>query len=487
MALLGGSTSATDAVVALSRFGADRERRAAGSMLDRVHTFLSERAPEQTRSLLDGAHARASRIVGAGGQNAASETTASQVYAADVIVSLAVDGQLDPADTGIAAGALSQACGIPLAAAGFDLYLRTTSSPILLELPPVVAAEIQLRLLVDLGVAAEVSLWRRGVNGEIECLFDLGGDGNDRAVRTEAKAAITGRGGGGLLRRSNLCSRCIYRFGAPTGALVARPKAERVEELPVYLEVAATSMSPLLERERLLQRSAAGERALLGNAEARLTRLGFDLHDGPVQDVLVLGQETRQFRDQIYPFVTETHRELAFGRFEDLIARVSDLDRQLREAAHSLESRSIVSRPLAEILHREVEAFNGREGIEAKLTIQGDPEILGPQQRVAVFRAIQESLSNVREHSGASEVDVRLQMRRNWVEVRVTDNGHGFEVNRSLAHAAQRGRLGIVGMGERMRMLGGTFDIDSEPGGPTTLRFALPRWEPFAAPGEGHH
>jgi signal transduction histidine kinase len=76
-------------------------------------------------------------------------------------------------------------------------------------------------------------------------------------------------------------------------------------------------------------------------------------------------------------------------------------------------------------------------------------------------------------------VEVRLQVRRNTVDVRVTDNGNGFEVNRSLALAAQRGRLGLVGMGERMRMLGGTLDIDSAPGGPTTLRFSLPRWEPF--------
>jgi len=487
MALLGGSTSATDAVVALSRFGGERDRREAGNMLDRVHAFLSEGAPEQTRGLLDAAHARASRILRAGGNNAASESTASQVYAADVVVSLAVDGQLDPGDTAIAAGALSEACGMPLAAASFDLFLRTTSSPLLLELPPVVAAEIQLRLLVDLGVAAEVSLWRRNVSGEIDCLFNLGGDRNDRALRSEARAAITGRGGSKLVGRSNLRARGVYRFGAPTGAIVARVKPERAEELPVYLDVSAISMSPLLERERLLERGTAGERALLGNAEARLTRLGFDLHDGPVQDVLVLGQETRELRDQIYPFVLETHRELAFGRFEDLLARVVDLDRQLRDAAHSLESRSIVSRPLAEILHREVEAFGSQTEIEATLTILGDPEILGAQQRVAVFRAIQESLSNVREHSGASSVDVRLQMRRNWVEVKVTDNGHGFEVNRSLAQAAQRGRLGIVGMGERMRMLGGTFDIDSEPGGPTSIRFALPRWEPFVRPGEDHH
>ena len=154
---------------------------------------------------------------------------------------------------------------------------------------------------------------------------------------------------------------------APSGAIVARVKGERRDELSAYLDVAATCLSPLLERERLLQRSAAGERALLGNSEARLTRLGFDLHDGPVQDVLILGQETRTLRDQIYPFVLESHRELAYGRFEDLIARVVELDRALRDAAHSLETRSVVSRPLAEILHREVESFRARRH-------RGDPD-----------------------------------------------------------------------------------------------------------------
>jgi signal transduction histidine kinase len=488
MALVGGSTSGTDAVVALSRFGdSSDDVRTSASMLDRVHRFLSEGVPEPTKRLLDAAHARATRIARAGGQSPASETTAAQVYAADVVASLAAEGQLDPGDTSIAAGSLSEACAIPLAAASFDLFLRTVSSPVLLELPPIVSAEIQLRVLVDLGVAAEVSVWRRAADGDIECLFNLGGDSSERSVRSEAKAAVSGRGGSGLLRRSSLRSRRVYRFGGVVGAIVARIKGERREELSAYLDFAALSLGPLLEREWLLRRSAAGERALLGNAEARLTRFGFDLHDGPVQEVLVLGHETRALRDQIYPFLLESHRELAYGRFEDLLARVVELDRQLREAAHSLESRSIVSRPLAEILHREVEAFGARSSIEATLTIQGDPEILGPQQRVAVFRAIQESLSNVREHSGASVVEIRLTMRRNWVEVKVTDNGHGFEVNRSLAHAAQRGRLGIVGMGERMRMLGGTFDIDSEPGGPTTLRFALPRWEPFERARGGQH
>ena len=232
----------------------------------------------------------------------------------------------------------------------------------------------------------------------------------------------------------------------------------------------------------MLERNSAAERSLLSNTEARITRIGFDLHDGPAQDLLVLGSELRELSEALYPFVLPSHRELVRGRLDDLLARVVDLDRQLRETAHSLESRSIVSRPLAEVLHREVEAFSQRTGIKSSVTVHGDPETLSGQQRIALYRGIQESLSNVREHSGATTVEVKLQVRRTSVDARVKDNGHGFEVNRAIGLAAQRGRLGIVGIGERMRMLGGSFEVDSRPGGPTTLRMSLPRWEPFNSP-----
>ena len=89
-------------------------------------------------------------------------------------------------------------------------------------------------------------------------------------------------------------------------------------------------------------------------------------------------------------------------------ARLGELDRALREIAHSLESKSIVSRPLGEILHREVDTFAERTGIARGLEVRGDPESLDSAQRVAIFRAIQEALANVREHSGATEVEIRL-------------------------------------------------------------------------------
>jgi signal transduction histidine kinase len=247
-----------------------------------------------------------------------------------------------------------------------------------------------------------------------------------------------------------------------------------------FVSEAAVSLGAVVEREQLLEHSAARERILVAASERRLMRLGFDLHDGPIQDVLALGADVRLLQQQVYPFVLAEHREIAYGRFEDLTAQLASLDRHLREIAHSLETKSVLSRPLGEILHREVDNFAERAGIEATLEIRGDPDSLSSAQRITVFRTIQEALANVREHAGASSVEVRVRARRSAIEVQVTDDGMGFEVERALAKAAQRGRLGLVGIGERVRMLGGTFQIDSVPGGPTTLKFTLPRWEPLA-------
>ena len=208
-------------------------------------------------------------------------------------------------------------------------------------------------------------------------------------------------------------------------------------------------------------------------------RLGFDLHDGPIQDVLALAADVRLLQQQVYPFVLEEYRDQASGRFDDLTSRLTELDRELRELAHSLETKSVISRPLGEILHREIDTFSERTGVAATLEIRGEADSLSSGQRITVFRAIQEALANIREHAGATTVAVRVRARRSAIEVQVSDDGMGFEVERALAKAAQRGRLGLVGIAERVRMVGGTFELDSAPGGPTTLKLTLPRWEPL--------
>jgi signal transduction histidine kinase len=447
-----------------------------GDRLERLHRLLASGLSGGARPLLHDARARAETVRAAVGDAEGSSTVTASAFGADVLVALAVEGMLEAPDVQMAAAAVADACAIDLEAARFGVFLRAVSSWRLLELPPLVGAGIQLRLLADVGVVEDVSLWRREPDGELECLLHLG-ETPTRRVRLQARAAMRRRPRSG---RSSIRSRSVRRFGRPVGAVAARSERHGQARADAYLHETAAAVATLLEREYLLERSGDRERALVTASERRLMRLGFDLHDGPIQDVLALASEVRHLRDQANPLVSETHREQVYGRFDDVLLRLVELDRQLREIAHSLESRSIVSRPLGEILNREVEAFAERTDIDVRLELRGDAESLTSAQRVAVFRAIQEALANVREHSGATRVEIELRARRSSVDVRIVDNGTGFEVSRALARAAQSGRLGLVGIGERVRMLGGTFDIESAPGGPTELAFALPRWRPVA-------
>ena len=448
--------------------------------LERLHAYFHEGCPEDVWPALADVLLRARTVRNGFGSGEVGDHFASIWYAGSAIVELAAALELDEADVRGAAAAVAEACALPLPAARFLLFTQAAGHPRLLELPPLVAVEVQLNLLLGLHVLADASLWRRTTSG-MECVLTLGGPAEpSRRVRAEAKAVLRGRSRLSLLGGSQLRSAAVTRFGQPHAAIVGRCGSVEPDVADAFLAEAAAFLGSILEREQLLEHSSERERTLVAASERRLMRLGFDLHDGPIQDVLALAADVRLLQQQVYPFVLADHREIAYGRFEDLTAHLVHIDRHLREIAHSLETKSVLSRPLGEILHREVDTFADRAGIQATLEIRGDPDSLSSAQRITVFRAIQEALANVREHAGASSVEVRVRARRSAIEVQIADDGMGFEVERALAKAAQRGRLGLVGMGERVRMLGGTFQVESSPGGPTLLKFTLPRWEPLA-------
>jgi signal transduction histidine kinase len=450
-----------------------------GERLERLHSYFVEGCSDEVRPALEATLARASVVRQGHADRAVGDDLAASWYASAAVVELASALELDEADVRGAAAAVAEACALPLSAARFVLYTQSVANARLLELPPLAAAEVQLGLMIGLDVLSEVSLWRRTAGG-LECILSLGSVGDpSRRIRAEAKAVLRGRTRLSLLGGSTLRSVAVTRFGEPYAAIVGRVSSVLPEVANAYLSEAATALSPVVEREQLLEHSASRESMLVGSAERRLMRLGFDLHDGPIQNVLALAADVRLLQKQVYPFVLEEYREQAYGRFDDLSSRLVELDRELRELAHSLETKSVISRPLGEILHREVDTFAERSGIAAALEIRGDPDSLSSGQRITVFRTIQEALANAREHAAATTVTVRVRARRSAIEVQVSDDGMGFEVERALAKAAQRGRLGLVGIAERVRMAGGTFEIQSAPGGPTSLKLTLPRWEPL--------
>jgi len=109
-------------------------------------------------------------------------------------------------------------------------------------------------------------------------------------------------------------------------------------------------------------------------------------------------------------------------------------------------------------------------GLQIQVDAQGlDDERLPDQTEVALFRVVQEALTNVAKHSGASLARVQLQRRPGGIEVTVQDNGKGFDPEQVNAD-----RLGLFGIHERVSLLGGNLEVDSHRGGGTRLMVQVP-------------
>jgi signal transduction histidine kinase len=125
---------------------------------------------------------------------------------------------------------------------------------------------------------------------------------------------------------------------------------------------------------------------------------------------------------------------------------------------------------LAAALEWQADEFTRRSGIECLLHADEDVE-LDDGQATALFRIVQESLTNVLKHAHATHVEVTLDAPGDAIRLEVSDNGRGFDA----AGQPQRGKFGLMGMRERVLVLGGRVDINSAPGTGTSIQVSLPR------------
>jgi two-component system, NarL family, sensor histidine kinase UhpB len=233
------------------------------------------------------------------------------------------------------------------------------------------------------------------------------------------------------------------------------PGPEAAEEI----ERLARSFKRLLGRVED-ERRRSGQQVLRAQERER-RRLASDLHDEVNQALTAillrleaLGQDVPE---ENAAEVAELKR-LVNQAMEELL----NLARQLRPAA--LDDHGLVP-----AIDAQLKRFAARTGMQARLNAEGEFESLGEDEQTAVYRVVQEALTNVGRHAGATAVEVQLA-RGGWGTVlRVRDDGTGFEPG-----SAKDGGLGLEGMAERARVVGGEIDLRSAPGAGTSLTMRLP-------------
>ena len=447
-----GATLTSELIARAAAIGAGKPRSTAGALL-----------PPDLRSALRACEVRALRLADGWGQGAALD------FLGEAIVAVAVEHSFEPGEARAAVTAAADELGVPPAAAAFAVFRRALASKEFAQLPPSGAAELALTLLVELAPAAAGSLWILDAAGSTTCLVSHGKAPRSRRLREVAKAALDGVTAGS----PQVHVRVVERWDRPYAALVARARCAESEHLDEYLAETATALAPLLERASLFDRRVQREHDLVAAGERRLLRLGFDLHDGPLQEIVALAEEIRTASTQISAVVPDDFRQRVRGRFNDVHARLGALDESLRQIAHSVRSTTAVARPVADAIESELIALENATDIAADLEVEGDLSSLSDSQKIVLFRVVQEALSNVRKHSEAESVSVVLRSRRTFVDLTVADDGRGFDPRRLDTH-----RLGLAGISERVRLLGGAVEIETSPGAGTTVRATLPQWKP---------
>jgi PAS domain S-box-containing protein len=196
-------------------------------------------------------------------------------------------------------------------------------------------------------------------------------------------------------------------------------------------------------------------------------KLAHELHDNTAQSLAALSLNlgvVETAADQLSPPIQ--------GALRDAIALASQSAREIRTFAYLLHPPELEELGLASALTAYAEGFRQRSGIRVELDIPRKISPLPRELELGLFRIVQESLSNIQRHSRSKTARIRVMQRRKELLVEVKDRGRGFAPATARSNSVTSG-VGISGMKERARQLGGSLEVVFRKTG-TTVKVILP-------------
>jgi two-component system, NarL family, sensor histidine kinase LiaS len=269
-------------------------------------------------------------------------------------------------------------------------------------------------------------------------------------------------------------SRRVRRVAEASAALAAGDLEQRVEDgsadeigqLARQFNAMADQLEEHLRALRLLaDRNAqlAEQAAQLATVEER-NRLARDLHDSVSQELFSLTMLSAAARR-----VVEQNPQLAADQLGEIQESARRALEETRSMIFALRPAALGDRGLVPALRDLVASVEERQGMRLELRISGERR-LPLEHEQALFRIVQEALTNVARHSGVREASVSLGYEDDHVELLVSDRGQGFDPRARRSP----GSVGLASMAERASALGGELAVESAPGSGTAVRVRLP-------------
>ncbi|HEX6307621.1 MAG TPA: sensor histidine kinase [Longimicrobiales bacterium] len=249
-----------------------------------------------------------------------------------------------------------------------------------------------------------------------------------------------------------------------SGNLTARVEPSHLADRD--LERLAATFNMMLDsaeayRRRLREVAA---RALSAQEEER-KRIAQELHDGIAQTLAALRVQLRIARAAQSDSRTEALDRISAG--------MAEATEEVRRIAQGLRPPALDMLGLSPAIESYARTLADTTGMTIDTDIAATDGVLSPEAELALYRIVQEALSNAVRHSGAERARVDLDVAGGAVHAIISDTGHGFIVDQEM----KLGGLGLFGMQERGAYVGGAVDIESDPGHGTRVRVTIPTVE----------
>ena len=203
----------------------------------------------ETAAALALASSRARTLHAAAGGGIDADRSAALAFAADALTGVMLESTWPQHTISELTAKVSLILDAPMESTALELFVRAASNPRLLELPPLLTIELQLRLLLALSPITEVSLWADDTSRQLRCVAHAGDAAPTRRVRTIVRSILDGDDDGGETQRNWIHGTPVLRWQQPHAALVGRAHPNDRLRTKAYLQEAARCLAPILERE----------------------------------------------------------------------------------------------------------------------------------------------------------------------------------------------------------------------------------------------
>lgn len=258
----------------------------------------------------------------------------------------------------------------------------------------------------------------------------------------------------------------LLRAVAAVVVAVSVTRFLRSREVVLQREIAALQAARLEEGQRREALRRELFRRVVGAQEAERQRIARELHDETGQALTAIGLGLRGVKTMLQQDAGKAASNL--GALEGLAEHSLN---ELQRVIADLRPSHLDDLGLPAALRWYAERLGSRTSLEVGVEVTGEPREMPSTMSTALFRVAQEALTNVVKHSGANYALVHLEFVDDRVRLRVDDNGKGFDAG---AMAGETPTWGLLGMEERVQLLGGEMRLETAPGKGTAIEVIIP-------------